>query len=167
MDKILIGTILRPQGIKGELKINPITDDINRFNKLKEVYIDGVLRKVLSARVAAGEVFVYIDKVINRNDAELMRGKEIYIDKKDAVIPKGRFLISDIIGCGIFANGELIGKMTGVLQYAKTDTYVAKDLKNKEFMFPALSDVILEIDIVNKKIVINKKRFLEVCSYED
>jgi len=165
--KILIATISRPQGIKGEIKINPITDDINRFKKLKEVYIDGIARKILSARIINGEVYIYLDKITDRNGAELMRGKEIYIDKKDANVPKGRFLISDVLGCEIVTDGKVLGVLQEVLQYSATDTYLCKDSKNKIFMFPALDDVVLEIDIISKKITLNKKRFLEVVSYED
>ena len=167
MDKILVATISRPQGIKGELKINPITDDVNRFKKLKEVYIDGIARKILGIRINGVEVYIYLNNVIDRNGAELLRGKEIFIDKKDADIREGRYLISDVIGCEIVSDGKVLGILKEVLQYSSVDTYLAKDPKNKIFMFPALDDVIIEIDIVNKKITLNQKRFLEVVSYED
>ncbi|MCL1901623.1 MAG: ribosome maturation factor RimM [Firmicutes bacterium] len=167
MDKILIATISRPQGIKGEIKINPITDDVNRFKKLKEVYIDGISRKILGVRINGAEVYIYLNNVIDRNGAELLRGKEIFIDKKDADIREGRYLISDVIGCEIVSDGKVLGVLSEVLQYSPVDTYLAKNLQNKIFMFPALDDVILEIDVINKKITLNQKRFLEVVSYED
>jgi 16S rRNA processing protein RimM len=143
MDRILVGIVSRPQGIKGELKINPITDDINRFKKLKEVYIDDVARKILDVRINGAEVYIYLDKVIDRNGAELMRGKEIYIDKKDANIPKGRYLISDVIGCEIISDGKVIGVLSEVLQYSAVDTYLCKDSKN--IIFITVASVTLKV----------------------
>lgn len=166
MDKILVGIITKPQGIKGELKVAPITDDISRFKKLKKVFIDGKELKVFNVRISNFELFIFLEHVNTRNDAENFRGKEIFINREDIVLKEGRFLISDIIGFDVmFEKGKTIGKLTDVLQYSKIDTYVVKGAK--ECMFPALSDVVITIDAVNKLIVLNKKRFDEVAVYED
>ena len=53
-----IGLAVKPQGVRGEIKVRPLTDDPERFKLLKEVYIDGEAHKVLGARIGAGEVFI-------------------------------------------------------------------------------------------------------------
>ena len=166
MDKILVGVIIKPQGIKGELKVAPITDDVFRFKKLKKVFIDGKELKLLNVRISNGELFIYLESVNTRNDAENFRDKEIFIERSEVVLEKGRFLIDDLIGFEvIFENGEVLGKLSDVLQYAKVDTYVVSG--NKEYMFPALDDVVISIDPQKKLITLNKKRFKEVAVHED
>lgn len=166
MDKILVGIIIKPQGIKGELKVAPLTDDINRFKKLKKVYIDGNELKILNVRISNDELFIFLERVNTRNDAENFKDKEIYIAREDLVLEEGRFLIADLIGFIVkFENGEVLGKLSDVLQYAKIDTYVVQG--EKEYMFPALDDVIIAIDEKKKLITLNKERFDEVAVYED
>ena len=65
MEQMLkIGLIVKPQGIKGEVKIQPLTDDINRFKKLKEVIIDDKNYRVLKATIGGGTVFLSVAMAI-------------------------------------------------------------------------------------------------------
>lgn len=165
-DKVLVGIIVKPQGIKGELKVAPLTDDMNRFNKLKKVFIDGNELKLLNVRISNGELFIFLERVNTRNDAENFRNKEIYIAREDVVLEEGRYLIEDIIGFKVvFEDGEVLGELTDVLQYSGTDTYVVNG--KTEYMFPALDDVLISINPTKKTITLNKERFNEVAVYED
>ena len=165
MQKVLVGVILKPQGIKGELKVRPITDNIERFEKLKTIYIDDIKLKIFNVRICADELFIFIEHVNTRNDAEMYRNKEIFISRDDVEIEEGRYLIDDVVGCDVkFESGKILGKLTDILQYSKVDTYVVDEGK---IMFPALDDVVLDIDIVKKVIKLNEKRFKEVAVYDD
>ena len=59
--EIVIGTVARPRGISGELKITPITDDPHRFLSLKTVFVDGREYRVRSASVNPSGVFVALE----------------------------------------------------------------------------------------------------------
>lgn len=72
--KVVIGRVARPRGIAGEVKIEPLTDDPRRFLSLKNVYVGGVLRKVVKAQVTPAGVFVALEGVGDRNAAETLRG---------------------------------------------------------------------------------------------
>ena len=164
MEKMLtIGTILKPQGIRGELKVKPYTDYAEDFKGLKRIFLDGEEMKVLSVRIGAGAVFLGLKGVPDRNAAELLRGKDIVIPREDAPDPgEGRYYIADLLGSEFFTEtGERLGVLKDIRQ-AATDIYTL-DMNGKEVMFPAVKGVITSLDLENKKITVDKKRFDEVA----
>ena len=159
---IVIGEILKPQGIRGEVKVRPLLDDPADIRAFKRVFVGGTEHKVLSARAGGGFAFLALSGVADRNAAELLRGKQIEALRADAPDPgEGRYYIVDIIGCdAVTESGERIGEITDVLP-AHTDIYVLKN-GEKEYMFPAADGVILGADIEKKTVTVNKKRLFEV-----
>lgn len=167
MNRYTIGIILKPHGVKGAIKIGPMTDDVARFKSLEKVYIDNKMYKVLNAQLSSNEVYLTLDGIADRNKAELFRNKEIQVEKQDAVkLDEGRYFIVDIVGCEVFVENELIGKVDEVLQNGAADVYVIKS-EDKECMVPALKKLLVSVDTDNKKIVLDKKVFDEVVVYED
>lgn len=161
-DKIVIGEILKPQGIRGELKIKPLLDDAALIKKFKKVYIGGAEHKVLSARVDPNAAYLALSGVADRNAAELLRGNEVEALRADApALEEGRYYIVDVIGCAVVTNsGERLGEIVDILS-AHTDVYVMKD-GEKEYMFPAAEGVIAEVDVENKQLTVDKVRLLQV-----
>lgn len=96
MDKIIIGEIAKAHGIKGALKIKPLTDDIIRFKDLTAVYIQGEQNKrvVQSCVIGGGSILLFLEGINTRNDAEIFKGKQILIEYCDAVdLKKGSILL--------------------------------------------------------------------------
>ena len=118
--ELTIGVILKPQGIRGELKVKPFTDFAEDFQGIKRVYIDGEERKVLSVRIGAGAVCLGIAGVPDRNAAELLRGQELKIPRSDAPEPEeGSYYIADLLDSELyFEEGEFLGKLTDIRQAA-------------------------------------------------
>ncbi len=165
--EIVIGTVARPRGISGELKITPITDDPHRFLSLKTVFVDGREYRVRSASVNPSGVFVALEGVADRTAAEALRGKSLCVKREDAVKEDGRVFIADLIGCEVrFEDGALVGVLKDVLQYGAADVYVVAN-GAKTIMFPALERVFLSEDPNRGKIVLDKRAFDEVAVYED
>lgn len=162
-NQLIIGEVLKPQGIRGEVKVKPFTDSAESFQGLKRVFIDGEEVRILSVRIGAGAVFLGLKGVPDRNAAELLRGKELSIPREEAPDPgEGRYYIADLLGC-VFETeeGETLGVLKDVRQ-AATDIYsLEKD--GKEILFPAVKGVITEIDVAGKRVTVNKKRFQEVA----
>ena len=163
-----IGVIVKPQGVRGELKVQPLTDDIRRFIDLKQVIIDGKTVKVLSSRLGAREVFITLSGVSDRNVAETMRNKFLCVNREDAVkLPENTYFISDIIGAKlVFEKGEPFAEVVDVTE-AKTDYFTAKLTNGEIIRFPFLKDILIKVDIKNSLIILNEKRFNEVCVYEN
>lgn len=167
MDKISVGKIVKPQGIKGELKVYPMVDTPEIFTFLKKVYIDGVEFKVLSSRVSDA-VYVALRGIADRNTAEEYRDKTLYVDREDLPLPEGRWFIADVLGCEVLSDdGNLLGTVTDITTRGSTDMYTVKLKSGKLMVFPFLNDLVLSIDVNKKEIVVSKNRLEEVAYYED
>lgn len=167
-DRIVIGEILKPQGIKGELKVKPLTDDADRFGELREVYIGGELKKVLAVRIAPDFVYIALSGIPDRNAAELYRGKMLEVDREDAVeLEEGQYFIVDVVGCEVFDDsGVKIGEVADIRQAAR-DIYTVRTPDGRDVMFPLLKDLVIEMDVRGKRITLSGKRLKEVAVYED
>lgn len=152
---ISIGQIINSHGVKGELKIFPLTDDLKRFIGLKKVYIDGTLKNVTWAKLAPPKVILKIEGIESLEQALLYKNKYIEVNREDAVkLKEGNYFIADIIGCIVYdtLNNEL-GKVTEVLQTGSNDVYIVKG-GSKDLLVPALKTVVQSIDVLEEKIII-------------
>lgn len=167
-DFLKIGFIVKPQGIKGEVKVEPLTSEITRFKNIKEVYIDDKPVKVLNSKISGDTVFLSLFGVADRNNAELLRNKYISVKREDAIeLEKNSFFIADIIGSTIFNDeNEKVGKVVDVLSL-KTDIFTVITESGRIMRFPFLKDLIIKVDLENSILVLSKKRLSEVCVYED
>jgi len=165
MDKLVIGNIIKPQGIKGEVKVKPYTDTPEDFKSFREVYIGDEKYKLLYTRAAGGFIYAGLRGVADRNAAEALRGKDILADREEApALEEGKYYIVDIIGCRVrYDGGETVGIITEVTP-AATDIYTVEcgDGK-KQILFPAVKGVVINVDINKKEITVDKKRFLQVA----
>ena len=120
--------------------------------------------KILSFRTQ-GDSFAYLGLrgVPDRNAAELLRGKLVEGDREDAPeLDEGTYYIVDIIGLEtVTEEGESLGIITDVSSLA-TEVYTLEQ-NGKKILFPAIKGVVLRVDIENKKLVVDKRRFFEVC----
>ena len=160
---LTVGEVLKPQGIRGELKVKPFTDSPEIFKEFKSVMIDGAEYKILSFRTGDGFVYLGLKGVADRNAAELLRGKQLVVSREDAPeLPEGRYYIADLLGTeACFENGAFVGTVKDVLKNA-TDVYVLEK-DGKDILFPAAAGVILKIDLENKRMVLDEKRFRETA----
>ena len=161
---IAIGQIINTHGIKGEVKVYPLTDDINRYKILKEAYIDGELIKVTECKFLKDKVVLKIDNIDSIEEATKYKNKYISVKKEEAIkLPKDRYFIVDLIGCKVVQEtGEELGILSEVIKTGSNDVYVVKG--KKETLVPALKDIVINIDIDNKLILI---RPTKVWNYED
>lgn len=161
--QLIIGQILKPQGVRGEVKVKPYTDSAQDFKSIGRVYIDGTEYRVLSVRCAPDAVFLNLRGVADRNAAELLRGKELAIPREEAPeLEEGVYYIADLLGAEVVTEeGESLGTLKDVRQ-ASTDIYtIEKD--GKEILFPVADGVVLRVEPENMRIIVDKKRFQEVA----
>lgn len=168
MDKITVGQIIKAFGIKGEVKVKPITDDVMRFKKLRLVYIGETPYKIIACRIAEGFVYLSFIGVSDRNMAEDLVGKMLEIDRINAIeLEEGRYFIADMIGCKvILSDGKNIGTIIDVAQYGAADVITVKD-GDKVCRFPFIKKLNSSFDIENKVMNADANVFFEVCVYED
>ncbi|MBE7087900.1 MAG: 16S rRNA processing protein RimM [Clostridiales bacterium] len=162
-NKLKVALILKPQGIRGEIKVKIYTDSAEALSAFKTVYIGGNSYKVLNCRGFDDCAYLMLKGIADRNQAELLRGQEVFVLREDAPeLPDGRYYIVDLIGCEVVdEDGEKIGVMQDVIP-AKTDIYTVK-IDGKDVMFAGVEGVIQSIDINERTITVNRKKFNEVA----
>ena len=166
MQRLIIGEVLKPQGIRGELKVKTFTDFPEDVKAFGQVYIDDKPYKILSFRVGNdGAAYVGLRGIADRNAAELFRGKKLEGDREDApALEEGQYYIVDIIGLSCETEeGEILGKVTNVSNLSSDIYTIEKDGKN--ILFPAVKSVVKKVDIENGKLIVDKKIFDEIAVY--
>ena len=161
-DRLTVAVILKPQGIRGEIKVKALTDSAENLKAIKKLIIDGREYPVLSVRAQGEFAYINLSGIADRNAAELLRGKEAEVERENApALPEGRYYIADLLDCEVYnERGTFLGKVISVTP-AKTDIYtLSRD--GKEISFAAADGVIIDIDTAAKKITVNGKRFGEV-----
>lgn len=172
MDYVRIGLVAKPQGIRGEIKVNNLSDRLDRFLDLDHVFAEDrghyTEYKVKGARLGDGCAFLFLEHIYSRDEAETLRGQYVCVERENAIeLPEGRYFIFDLEGCEVFTEqGQNIGRLTEVLQPGANDVYVVSDGKN-EVLVPAVKSFVLSVDIANKKIVVSSKILEEVEIRED
>lgn len=156
-DFITIGVIIAPHGVRGDLRIMPQTDFPGRFMDMDVCYIDGKEYHITSARFHKQFVLATFKEIPDRNAAELMAKKEIQVRREDLVeLPEGRYYIFDMIGLEVHdTNGNVLGTLTDVLQPGANDVYVVSQDGEPDQLFAAIEDVVLDIDMDKRIMVVN------------
>lgn len=155
-----IGEIVNTHGIKGELKVVPLTDDPKRFEDLEWVYVDKIssMEKMHISEVKyfKGFVFLNLKEINDMGAAEALKGYFLKVDRENAVkLPEYTFFISDLIDCEVFdVAGKCLGRLKSIIKTGSNDVYVVKSEDNKEILIPALKSVVKDICIKNRRITV-------------
>lgn len=153
-DVLRVGKIVNTHGLKGEVKVIPLTDDPKRYNELDFVLIDGIERKIQGCKYQKDRVIVKIEGINTIEEAEKYKNKYMEIPREYAVpLEEDTYYIADIIGCTVYdTNGKDLGQIYDVIQTKNNDVYWIR--KPKELLIPVLLEIVTDIDIENRKITI-------------
>ena len=171
---LLIGEVLKPQGVRGQVKVRPDTDDPARFLALDTVYLkqgDAYVPCAIADTEARTDGFVYctLNGADSRDAAEKQRGWMLYVDRAHAVqLEAGQYFISDLIDCRVEdRKGNLLGHIRDVLQPGANDVYEIKMSDGRAMYLPVLPFVILEVRVEEGIVVVDENRLPEVAVFED
>ena len=158
MNSILIGKIVNIHGIKGEIKVYPYTDDIENLSKLKEIYFDEKLEKkyiIKSSKIQKNMLILKLDSIDSVEKAEKLRNMNLYIPKLE-VKEEDTYYIEDLISLEVIdiKNNVSIGKITYVFNNGANDVYEILTNDGKKVYFPAIKQVVKQVDIKNNKIYV-------------
>ena len=162
-----IGQIVNTSGLKGVVKVNPFTDDISRFEELKKVFIEKNKElteyEIEEVRYHKNQVLLKFKNIDSIEEAEKFRNCYIKISRKDAKeLPEDTYYIVDLIGTNVYLeNNDYVGEIIDVFSTGSNDVYVIKREGNIDLLIPAIKDVIKDIDIKNKKMIVNLIEGLE------
>lgn len=154
---IRVGKITNTHGHKGAVKVLPMTDYPERFEELQEVFMVDETRKekltINSVKYQKNNLILEIKEIQDMNQAELYKGKYLFIEKKDArLLPEGRYYLFDLIGLKVYEDENFIGEIKDIIQTGSNDVYVVKSNTNKsDILIPAIKKVVKKIDIENQR----------------
>lgn len=158
MDKqVNIGTIVAPHGVRGDIRILPQTDYPEQFLDLDYLLLaDGRKLSVTAARFHKRMVLVKCEEINSMNDAELLRGQEVFVNLEDLPpLDEGEYYVADLIGCVVVdEEGTSIGELKDVISTGSNDVYVIKAENGKDILLPALKKHVFEINVTERKIVV-------------
>ncbi|NLM10034.1 MAG: 16S rRNA processing protein RimM [Clostridiaceae bacterium] len=157
VEYLTVGKITNTHGVRGEMKVIPATSDISRFDYLKIVWVekDDKLTEYFVEKVRYHKNFVLVKLhgIDTMDKAAEFKNCYLKVDRRNArPLDEYEYFIADLIGCEVYEQDVLLGKITNVLQTGSNDVYVVNGDKYRELLIPALKHVVLNIDIENRKI---------------
>ena len=156
-----IGQIVNTFGIKGMVKVKPFTDNIERFSNLEKIYIKNksgqTEYKIQEVKYHKNMVLIKFEGIENPEQADLLRNSYLIVDREtEEPLEAGRYYIVDMIGLDVFTDdNEYLGKLEDIYNTGSSDIYVVKNELGKQVLLPAIEDVIKNIDMDNKKVIVH------------
>lgn len=159
------GKIVATHGLKGEMRVQPWSDDANFLSGFENIYLDNagqIKYKILRAVKHGNVTLLRLEGVESVSDAEKFRDKIVYIKKSDADFGEGRYFIQDIIGLKIIDedSAEELGVVKDVEKYPANDVWLIKTADGSEVYIPNIPPVVKKIDIAAGKVFIFKMKGL-------
>lgn len=151
-DYLRVGVFANTHGLRGEIKVYPTTDDINRFRSLERVILDTkkapLHLEVEGVRFFKNMVILKFKGIDDINQIEKYKGCDLLVTREDAVpLEEGEFYLADILGMPVEdETGRALGKIREVLQTGANDVYILDRPDGRELLLPAIPSCILDID---------------------
>ena len=154
MEQLLrVGVISTTHGVRGEVKVYPTTDDVNRFKKLEKVVLD-TGREYIDLEISGVKFFknlviLKFKGIDNINDIEKYKGKDLLVHREDAVaLEENENYVADLIDLKVVTDdGKVLGYLTEDMETGANDVYVVETEDGQELLLPAIRDCILDVDL--------------------
>ena len=153
-DFLNVGRIVGTRGLQGELKIQVFCDTPQIFCEIPNLYFyaeDNKKNKIniLKRRIFKNIVLMKIDGIQEIAECKSLIGENIYAYKEEISLPANRYFIEDIIGIDVVDADtfEKYGKLSDIIQTGANDVYCVKDDTSKEYLLPAVKDIIVDINL--------------------
>ena len=150
--------ITKPVGLRGEMRAQLYCDTHELLTDF-DLYLGKEHKpvRVTSAAPLKNDMCkLKIEGVNTVEEAQLLTGKMLYLDREDAELPEDTWFIADLIGLPVYDadSGQLYGKVDEILQNGPTDVYSIKTGEGKQLFFPAIPEVLIDVDVDRERIVI-------------
>lgn len=160
IDQLEIGVITSTHGLKGEVYVYPLTDDIHRFETLRDVLLE-TKGKTLSLSVEhvsffKGRVIMKFRGLDAIEDVETFKGMPLLVTRENAIpLMEGEYFIGDLVGSRVLLeNGEEFGKLVDIFRTGANDVYQVEKTNGTMVYLPAIRDCILHVDAEKQEIVV-------------
>jgi len=165
-----VGEIVRAHGVRGDVRLLPMTDDAARFRLLRDAFLERggahTPVSVENVRLQPDAVVLHIGGFDTREQADALRGAFLCVDRAHAVrLEKDAYFVEDLIGCETFdTRGRAYGRITDVLETGANDVY---EIERGKLMVPALRRVLAEVDVERARVTFDADVLEEVGCFAD
>jgi 16S rRNA processing protein RimM len=157
---VTVGRILAPHGVRGEVKVEVLTDFPERFDAGATLWIEGAPVRVEGSRPQGKAFLLKLQGIDGRSEAEALRGRELMAPRLDE-LGEDTYYRDDLIGFNVVtAQGEGLGELADIFSTGSNDVYVVRGAMG-ELLLPATDDVVLEVDLPSRRIVVEVIEGLE------
>lgn len=156
LERFKLGQIVNAVGLKGETKVYPYCDYKERFEELDSLFIEDELRVIEKVRYQGELAIIKFEGVGDRNAAEALKGKFLYIDRAHArKLSDDEFFIADLVGMEVVSEeGTVLGKLRDVIQGPAQDVYEVEKPEGGVFLVPAVAEFVKNVDMDSRVITI-------------
>ena len=160
-DYLRVGVIATTHGIKGEVKVFPTTDDIERFKLLKQVYLDTgkelILLEVEGVKFFKQMAILKFKGIDDINEIEKYRRKDLLVTRENAIeLKEDEYFVYDLIESEVITEeGVKLGVLSEIIKTAANDVYVVQTPEGKEILLPFIKECILDINTEKKQITVH------------
>jgi 16S rRNA processing protein RimM len=158
---LAVGRVVGAHGVLGELKVELLTDDPHRFDRLELVYVglDGQEpqpRRLQGCRLHKGRALLLLDNCDDRDTAQAMRGTLIQVPLDEAIpLDEGEYFEHQIVGLEVrTVDGEVLGRVVEILYTGANEVYVVGGPGYREILIPAIDDVVQQVDLEQGQLVV-------------
>ncbi|MDI6717203.1 MAG: ribosome maturation factor RimM [Actinomycetota bacterium] len=156
---LVVAHVIKPHGVIGEVSVESLTDFPERFKAGLTLYLSPPIedtRHLTIDSVTKGPrgLIIKFKEINSREEAELISGRDLLVPIEEAVrLPKEEFWVHDIVGMEVYTiSGDFLGHITEVLRTGSNDVYIVKN--SKEYLIPATQEVIKDISLEKRKILV-------------
>ena len=148
-DRVAVGHANAPWGVRGHVKVTPLTNNPERLAAGAILYVDGVQRRIVDARRPSGYPVVQFEGITDRQGAESLRDALIEIDEAELpALPEDEYYVHDLIGLRVITSaGDEVGVLEDILQTGSNDVYVVRRPGQSDQLVHAIDGVVGDIDL--------------------
>lgn len=154
---MLIGRIAGPFGVRGEIKVDPLTDFPDRFQTLDSVYVGPGhdAHTVERARKHQGQILLSLEGISSPEAVRELRGAEIFVPRSQAApLPPGHFYLEDAVGLTVqTTDGKDLGTVTDILRTGSNEVFVV-GTGNNALLIPVIKDAVTELNLDERRVVV-------------
>lgn len=158
-----VGKIVGTHGVRGEMRVECWANSPDFLKKFKKLYLDeGKAAISVTCRPHKNIALMTAENVKSIEEADLLRGKILYIDRNDVKLDKGEHFVQDIIGLQVIDadNGAVYGVVKDVLKTGSNDVYEMKAEDGKLFYIPVIPDILDRFDFDSGAVYIHPMKGL-------
>ena len=156
MDRVKLGQVTAPVGIKGEIRVYPYLEQ-TRFSDIKRMCIESLPpANVEKLRFDKNLLVIKLSGIDDRNTAETLRGKNLYLPEGDALdLGEDTYFVDDLVGMSVVdEDGKAVGTLKSVISRPAQDLYEIQ-AGEKSFLLPAVKEFILKVDTKGRTLTVH------------